>query len=294
MAMREEANVAASPGERRGIVSTEVFINEAKRIAEEGNRRGIFLRIMGGVAIRLHSLDFEAFARKLGRLGGSTEQEFTDIDFMAYRKQRKQMPTIFKTFGYTKRRTTLSSAASERQIYFHPKGWFYVDVFFDLLKMNHDISFRGRLELDYPTITPTDLLLEKLQIVQFAEKDLQDTLVLLRAHAISEDEGEAINAKHIAGLLAENWGFWYTGTSNLKGIKSLASHYSALTEEDRRDIVSKVNKVLECINDEPKSFSWKCRSLLGGKKKWYRPVETTETVAGFGIWRLREIFREEK
>lgn len=280
--------------EWNGIIPTEVFIDEAKRIADEGKRLGIILRIMGGVAIRLHSLDFEDFARKLGRLGGPTEQEFTDIDFMAYRNQRRQMLDLFKTFGYTKRRATLSTAASERQIYFHPNGWFYVDVFFDILKMNHDINFRGRLELDYPTITPTDLLLEKLQIVQFAEKDLQDTLVLLRAHDLGEDEREAINAKHIAELLAKDWGFWYTVTSNLRGIRDLVSQYKALTEGDQLDIVSKVNKVLECINNEAKSFSWKCRSVIGNKKQWYRPVETTETVAGFGIWRLREIFLEEK
>jgi hypothetical protein len=80
---------------------------------------------MGGVAIRLHSLDFEDFTKKLGWLGGLNEQEFTDIDFMACRKQRSQMPDLFKTFGYTKRRATLSTAASERQIYFHPNGWFY-------------------------------------------------------------------------------------------------------------------------------------------------------------------------
>lgn len=291
--MREGVDVAEFPKEWGGIVPTEVFIDEAKRIADGGKRAGIILRIMGGVAIRLHSLDFEDFAKKLGRLG-LNEQEFTDIDFMAYRKQRSQMPDLFKTFGYTKRRATLSTAASERQIYFHPNGWFYVDVFFDILKMNHDINFRDRLELDYPTIPPTDLLLEKLQIVQFAEKDLQDSLVLLRAHEIGEDEREAINAKYIAELLAKDWGFWYTVTSNLKGIKDLASKYQALTEEDRLDIVSKVNKVLEYINNELKSFSWKCRSMIGDKKQWYRPVETTETVAGFGIWRLREIFREEK
>lgn len=123
---------------------------------------------------------------------------------------------------------------------------------------------------------------------------MQDSLVSLRAHEIGGDEREAINAKYIAELLAKHWGFWYTIASNSEGIKDFASKYKALTEEDRLDIVSKVNKVLEYINDEPKSFSWKCRSMIGDKKRWYRPVETTETVAGFGIWRLREIFHEEK
>ncbi len=288
----EEIDATEMPKEWSGIIPTETFINEAKRIANEGKKQGITLRIMGGVAIRIHSIDFEDFARKLGRLGEPAEQEFTDIDFMAYRKQRKSMPDFFKVFGYSKRKTTLSSAASERQIYFHPKGWFYIDVFYDALKMNHDINFRGRLELDSPTITPTDLLLEKLQIVQFSEKDLKDTLVLLRAHEAGETEKETINAKHIAKLLAVDWGFWYTVTNNLSGIREIASKHKALTNTHRKDIISKIDTIRNYIDNEPKSLSWKSRAILGSKKKWYRPVETTDSVAGFGIWRMRKIFRE--
>ena len=38
--------------------------------------------------------------------------------------------------------------------------------------MCHDIPFKDRLEIDYPTIPLAELLLEKMQIVQINEKDL--------------------------------------------------------------------------------------------------------------------------
>jgi len=44
--------------------------------------------------------------------------------------------------------------------------------------------------------------------------------------------------------------------------------------------------LLECIEREPKSMGWKMRAKIGARKMWYQPVETTETVGDFGVWRL--------
>jgi hypothetical protein len=184
----------------------------------------------------------------------------------------------------------MSTAATQRHIYFHPKGWFYVDVFFDkLLAANHPLDFRGRLELDSPTITPADLLLEKLQIVFPDEKDIKDLLLVLRAHDISqEEEKNEIDAKFIADRLALDWGFWYTVTSNLSGLRQYVGDAQILTSEEKQDLTSKIDSLLRAIEAKPKSTGWKMRSIVGTKRKWYNPVETTQTVGEFGIWRLRE------
>jgi hypothetical protein len=42
------------------------------------------------------------------------------------------------------------------------------------------------------------------------------------------------------------------------------------------------------IDEEPKSAGWRMRSVIGAKKQWYNPVETTQTVGEFGLWKLRE------
>ncbi|MGA2789943.1 MAG: hypothetical protein ABSF00_04145 [Candidatus Bathyarchaeia archaeon] len=277
------------PQEWAGVVPTQVFIDEGKRLVDEAARREIPLRLLGGVAIRIHCLEFLDFAGKLMRLGEG-QQEYTDLDFMSYMRFRKsKMKEFFGEMGYEKRPTTMSTAATQRHIYFHPKGWFYVDVFFDkLLAANHPLDFRGRLELDSPTITPADLLLEKLQIVFPAEKDIKDLLLVLRAHDIFRaEEKNKINTKFIASKLASDWGFWYTVTSNLTGLLQYVEEAQSLTVE-KQDLTSKIDRLLRAIETEPKSTGWKMRSIVGNRRKWYNPVETSQTVGEFGIWRLRE------
>ena len=288
------------PEDWKGMVPTKVFLQEAETIVKEAEKKGIILRIMGGLGVAMHCQEFRDFAMKLGRTGTGVVkgQEYSDIDFMAYRKHRNKIKDFFSDMEYAKRRATLSSAASERQIYYHPKGWFYVDVFYDrLIVANHPVDFRGRLELDHPTITVTDMLLEKIQMWEaFSSKDLKDCLILLRTHKIEEKgEKESIDASYIAKLLSEDWGFWYTATTNLKKIKRFISEIDKLgaeaeidsslfEKEDREEIIGKTESLLERIDRESKSFKWKMRSKVGTTKRWYNPVEREETVGGFGIW----------
>jgi len=288
------------PEEWEGIIPTEVFLTEAETIVKEADKKGVTLRILGGLGIAIHCQDAREFAKKLGRVGtGALKgQEYSDIDLMSYAKHREKVKGFFVELGYAKRRATLSSAASERQIYYHPKGWFYVDVFFNkLLVANHPLDFAGRMELDHPTIPVTDLLLEKIQIWEaFSVKDLKDCLLLLKAHKVEEKgQKESIDASYIAKLLSSDWGFWYTATTNLKKIKRFISEIDklgaeaeidpkSLEKEDREETVQKTETLLERIDREPKSFGWKIRSKAGTMKKWYNPVERPETVSGFQIW----------
>lgn len=292
--MEEEAREIRMPEEWGGVVPSPVFLDEARRIVEEGEKQGLILRAMGGVGIRLDTLGHEELGQRLARLGEG-EQEFTDLDFVSYKKHRKQMQGFFESLGYSKRRATLSSAASERQIYFHENGWFFVDVFFDkLMVANHRLDFRGRLELNPLTLSTTDLLLQKLQIVRLSEKDFKDTLVLLFAHELVEEDTEnTINASYIATLLSKDWGFWYTLTTNLKGIMDLLPTVEALSDDERRIITGRVDELLAHIDAQPKSMGWKARSKIGPRKRWYEPVETEDTVGDFGIWRMRTEQRKE-
>ena len=285
-----EERITEMPPEWGGIVPTEIFLQEGARLVDEASKRRISLRLLGGVAIRIHCSEFIDFSKKLGRLGEG-QQEYTDLDFMSLMKFRKnQMKNFFNEMGYEKRPTTMSTAATQRHIYFHPKGWFYVDVFFDkLLAANHPLDFRARLELDSPTLTPTDLLLEKVQIVFPGEKDVKDMILLIHSHEIAvREEKNRINADFIATNLASDWGFWYTATTNLKGLGQYVRDTPNLTETEKQDLASKIDKLLRTIDDKPKSTGWKMRSVMGVKRRWYNPVETTQTVGEFGIWRLRE------
>ena len=284
------------PEEWGGIVPTEVFFQNAKQIVEEAQKRNMIIRVIGGMGVRMHSGEFDELGQKLSRLEG--EQEFTDLDFMTYSKyQKKDMARFFEEFGnqvygkpFIKRRTTISSATTKRHIFYHPKGWYFIDMFYEILKFNHDIHFKNRLEIDPLTISVTDLLLGKLQITEiFSDKDLKDSILLLRAHDVQEGvEENAINATYIAELMAKDWGFYHSVTENLKGIKEFAPGIDALSESDITDVTTKIDKLIEIIDAKPKGMRWRARAKVGTKKQWYRPVEHDGTIGDMGIWKLKE------
>jgi hypothetical protein len=170
---------------------------------------------------------------------------------------------------------------------------------------NHPIDFRKRLELDFPTISATDFLLEKIQIWEaFSPKDLKDCLLLLKACSVKDGGKElCIDSGYIARLLSEDWGFWYTATTNLKRILRFVSELNEqgreaelspekVLEQERKEIAARIEMLLKTIDNEPKSFGWKMRAKIGTKRKWYNPVERPETVGGFKIWEV--IYREDE
>jgi len=137
--------------------------------------------------------------------------------------------------------------------------------------------------------------------VSFSEKDLKDCLLMFKAHEVSDDgsDNDVINSKYVAKLLSDDWGFYYSSTSNLKKIANMLKRLdefgsnlridsTKISQEDRQGIISKIEHLLKVVEDEPKSFGWKMRSKVGTSKKWYNDVETPESVGGFGIWRLRD------
>ena len=117
------------------------------------------------------------------------------------------------------------------------------------------------------------MLLEKMQIVHINEKDVVDTIMLLREHSVGDGAPETIDVRHIAAMLSQDWGFYYTVTMNLKKIQDRLPSLPELSDEDRKDISGKVQATLKVIEDQPKTMGWKMRARVGTKKKWYREVE---------------------
>ncbi len=245
------------------------FIQEALRIIDKARNQNVVIRLMGGFAIRLHCPEFDYLYEKLQR------KPALDLDFITYSRLRPKIKKLFTELGYA----SMSSMAlmfdtgRNRQVYTDEANNRTVDVFFDSLQMCHTIDFKNRLELDSPTITLSDLLLQKMQIVKINEKDIKDVIILLREHEVAENEKETVNVGYIATLLSSNWGFWYTIITNLDKVKEFSSQYEALTQTDRRDIASKIDKLLKAIEAEPKTIAWKVRSKIGTNKKWYTEVE---------------------
>lgn len=271
----------------------EIFIQDALRVVEWGRNNGLIIRIIGALAVFLQCKPVEDLQKRLGRLGSKDEQRFTDMDLIGYNKQRGKICNMLeKQLGYIIDRYMIMRMAGQKRLkYFHPKNWYGVDIFFNELNFSHMILLgekpgKGRLELDSPTITLTDLMLEKTQINQINEKDIKDIICILRCHEIGETEGKAVNAKYFAQVLANDWGFWYDATNNLQKVKTFAEKYQAaglMSMEELTDVTGKVNRILEYVEKEPKSGNWKVRERVGTSKPWYNVVEEP-----------REWFKEEK
>jgi hypothetical protein len=112
-----------------------------------------------------------------------------------------------------------------------------------------------------------------MQIVKINPKDIKDTIIMLREHEVGDGEKEMFNTPYIVKLLADDWGYYYTVTTNLNQVKSFLGEFEVLTAEDRQDVAAKVDKLLQAIEEAPKSMKWKMRARLGTKQKWYNEVE---------------------
>jgi hypothetical protein len=241
------------------------MIQKALEITKMADEKGLTMRVLGATAFVIHCPKYRYLHDALGR-------KLTDIDFVAYRKQWKQIRELFKKGLGWKEPAAYLMAVVFRLIFFDPKNEsLHSDIFFDKLEFCHDIPFQGRLEADYPTLPLAELLLEKLQIVKINEKDIIDSIMLIREHDVGNSDKETINADRIAKLFSGDWGFYYTGTTNLKRmIDEFLPTYAALSEEDRSNIRGKIDLLLEKIESEPKSMSWKMRAKVGPGRKWYR------------------------
>jgi len=243
------------------------FVDEALRLVEGAEEKGIRLRILGSVAYRLHS-------PKHLHLFDAMERELTDVDFAAVRSQGRAIRELLVGEGYVPDEGIFVASEGLRHNYVHKQTKLNVDVFADELFFCHRIPFRGRLELDYPTITTTDLLLEKMQIVEINLKDIKDTLVLLLEHPIDDPAAgtDSIDGGYVSAMMAGDWGFYHTFTTNLQKVLGHIPEFAALDDGQGGAIRARVESLLARIESAPKSMKWKLRARVGTRVRWYQEV----------------------
>jgi len=245
------------------------FVKEIRRIISVADERKVPLRILGGAAIRMHCPKHENLYEKLKRVPKH------DMDFVTYAKFRPLTKRLFVDLGYEPYISLMLTGATgrHRQIFNDKEGNKAIDVFLGKLEMCHVIDYSNRLELDSPTVPLAELLLQKLQIVQTNEKDIQDAIILLREHEIGSTDKDEINSDYVAKVLSNEWGFNYTVNMNFQKIKEFLSKYQTLTAEDKSLVSGKIDKLHAIIENTPKTLQWKLRAKVGPAKKWYNVVE---------------------
>jgi len=242
-------------------------LDEALALVHDAEAKGIRLRILGSIAYRLQCPNnlhlFEDMKRVL-----------TDVDFGAEKKQNRAIREFLTARGYVPDEGIYVASEGARHAYLHKDTGLNVDVFADELYFCHRIPFKDRLELDKPTICTTDLLLEKMQIVEINLKDFKDTIVLMLEHPLSHQAPgpKAIDSSYIVDIMRKDWGFYYTFTTNLKRVPEFFPEFPSIGAKEHGVIQNRIDELIDAIETAPKTLGWKMRAKIGTRSRWYQEV----------------------
>lgn len=246
-----------------------VLLGQATAVVERAQEAGIVIRLIGGIAVALHSPS--ARHRALRR-------DYADIDFVAGAIDRQALDGLLADIGYFPDKRFNSIHGKTRRLYFDESGSRQVDVFMSNFKMCHELPLGERLAVDSPTIPLAELFLTKAQIVQLNEKDLLDLLALLADHPVGEGDDETINADRIAKLCGADWGLAKTVTLTLDRVAQAAADDDG--EIDGPTIASRVEQLRRVIDEAPKSMRWRARARVGERVPWYELPEDPRRGTG--------------
>lgn len=239
-----------------------VLVGQATAVVDRAQEAGIVVRLIGGIAVALHSPS--AHHRALRR-------EYADIDFVAGAVDRRALDDLLAEIGYFPDKRFNSLHGKTRRLYFDESGSRQVDVFMSHFKMCHELPLGERLAVDSPTIPLAELFLTKAQIVQLNQKDLLDLLALLADHPVGAGDNETINADRIAKLCGADWGLAKTVTLTLDRISETVTTDAAGV--DAPAIASRVEDIRRAIDEAPKSMRWRARARVGERVPWYELPE---------------------
>jgi hypothetical protein len=241
----------------------EHLADEATSLVAAGEPEGVALRAVGGIGI-WHRLD-----EPLRKAYADLRPVPGDLDLLAAPGTSRPLQELFGARGYIADERLMLWHGERRHRYFREEGGIEVDVFLGSPPACHDLA------LDFAAVAPpapaaamgvTELLLQKLQIVEVNHKDLLDSAFLLAAE-------EPVDTPRIAGLLAQDWGFWHTATQHLDLLDSaLAGDLPAPLVPARAQAV----ELRAAFEAAPKTRKWRMRARVGTRVPWYTEVEEVD------------------
>lgn len=241
---------------------------ELYRLVNEAQKQEIFLRILGGLAIKVHSP--HANHRAL-------ERSYPDIDFVTDKHSAKKLVDFLPAMGYTPNMTFNTLSGDRRQLYYDEEHGRQIDVFIGDFTMCHTLPLADRLEIEPITIPLAELFLSKVQIIHLNRKDVLDLLALILDHEVGPGDKETINTDLIASLCAKDWGLYTTVSLNTEKLCTLLdSGEIELDGAQKQTIRERLAMIQQAMDDAPKTMGWKMRSRVGTRVRWYEEVEEVQ------------------
>lgn len=229
---------------------SEELVAEGVALVQSAQEAGATVRLLGGAAVVLHG-------------SGVPYRPIGDLDAITRRKDARTLTSALEARGYEPEQRFNALHGDRRLIFYGPQG--KLDVFVDRFEMCHRLELGGRLDLDSPTLTATDLLLTKLQVVELNEKDARDAAELLTHHELAAGPGDHLDTDYLAEIVGDDWGLWRTLVGTLDRLPALVPEVS--------DQAAAVRRVLE---DAPKGRRWRMRAKVGERKRWYELPDDVE------------------
>ena len=260
---------------------------EAMALIDEARRYGVQVRLMGGLAVRRYCTDL-----------GFMDREYSDIDLVGLSVQNRELHEVFTRLGYAENRAVTEATGAGQLQYVKTEvlegaGGAYrigagqrddrpaplvdhVDLFMDVMRMDHDLDVRDRLLVDDYAISPADAFIGKLQIGRLNEKDAHDVIALLKDVPLRQvDDETSICLPYVAETCAGDWGLCQDVLANIDA-SCRWSTTTTWTRRRRRASTAGSRRSARPIEAEEKSVGWRLRARVGKRVAWRRTIEDTE------------------
>jgi len=239
-------------------------VAEGTRIAEAAAERGLPLRLLGGVAVALLCPS----ARK-----PPLQRRYGDIDFATISSAKEDVVRLMQALGYVPDREFNTLHGHRRLFFWDEANQRQVDVFVDAAHLCHRVDLKKRIELLPLTLSPTDLTVLKLQVVETNEKDYLDICALFADHELGDGES-SIDVQYIARLTASDWGLWRTLGMVTERSERFARELPGFGPAEV--VADRLRGLREALDTVPKSRGWKLRARVGDRKRWYEIPEEVQ------------------
>jgi len=241
------------------------LVEEALALVREAEVRRLPLRLLGGIAV-LVSCRAAMQRPELAR-------QIQDIDCVAPRRTAGAIRRLFTERAYTPDTHFNAIHGGSRLLFYNKSRTFQVDVFLGHFEMCHRLDLEQRLLMSGPALSPSDLLLLKLQIVQMNPKDVTDALAIFVDHElVTDDRADSLSSAYIACLCAHDWGWFTTVHDNLEALRVRAREVMRSTDHVE-NAERRIDSLLRAMRAEPKTLRWRLRDRVGRRMVWYELPE---------------------
>jgi Uncharacterised nucleotidyltransferase len=244
-------------------------LDEGRRLAAISSEAGIAARLLGGAGVALHAH---------GPIPLPFRRTYGDLDYVIPRSAGQAFRHVLETSGYEPNSRFNALHGHRRLLHYDPLNGRQIDTFVGAFRMCHALDLDRHLPATGLSISPADLLLTKLQIVEVNAKDLTDVLALLAHHSIGDaDPIEQVDPRRLASVTGRDWGWYTTISDNLARLEAYGLAGVGIDETIRDAIVDRIHEVRAVIATAPHSIGWRSRAAIGRRMPWY---ELPEEVAG--------------